>query len=310
VSVRTALLLLLGLAACDASTTCSPDGEDCAPLTPYGLEFDGPLVHRKGQSTDDGKLAAGGTARFTLWVLGPVEDGDRPRDPLDMPYVASVDTDRIEVEQDGNVVTVHALADAPDDVTLQVRDADGRPLGWLDLGIAAVAQVTYGIATAESFQAVDPDPVFAPGGPVAIELSDAAGTPLWDESLSVTGAQLTKWDQIAAPAATSTLSVVAAGNAPVDLTIPVATDTIITPEAISETTASTLDQAELHMEARSEGHLVYGSTWSFTGNAWLSSTNWPNIVDVEPPIFTPAGNVLTVVVSAAGASLTIMVTVI
>jgi hypothetical protein len=305
-----AALLLLGLVACDASTTCSPDGEDCAPLTPYGLEFDGPLVHRKGHASDHGKLAAGGTARFELWVLGPVEDGERPRHPLDMPYVASVDSDKVGVEQDGNVVTLHALADAPDDVTLQVRDMDGRPLGWLDVGVGAVANVTYGIATNEGYYPVDPAPVFAPGGLVAIELSDSAGTPLWDESLTVTGAARPEWDQIRAPPMTGTFSVVAAGNPPVDLTIPVATDTTITLDFPSAPTASVARQEELDFSARSDGHLVYGATWSFTSTAWLSSTYCSNCVDVEAPVFTPAGTVLTVLVSAAGASLTVTVPVI
>jgi hypothetical protein len=305
-----AALLLLGLVACDPSTTCNPDGDDCAPLTPYGLEFDGPLVHRDGHQDDRGKLAAGGTARFTLWVLGPVEDGERPRHPLDMPYVASADTDRVEVAQDGNVVTLHALADSPDDVTLQVRDTQGRALGWLDVGVAPVAEVTYGIATDEGWYPYDPAPVFAAGGRVAIELSDAAGTPLWDESLTVTGAPLVEWDQIAAPAATSTISVAAAGQAPVDLTIPVATDTTLTLDFPPEPTAPIADQADLEFGLRSNGHLVYGATWTFTGNAWLSPTYCANCVGVEAPVFTPAGTMLTVIASAAGASLTVTVPVI
>lgn len=303
-------LLLLALTACDSSTTCSPDGEDCAPLTPYGLEFDGPLVHREGRQDDHGKLAAGGTARFELWVLGPVEDGERPRHLLDMPYVASVDSDTVEVEQDGSVVTLHALADTPDDVTLQVRDTNGRPLGWLDVGIAAVAEVTYGIATNEGYYPVDPAPVFAPWGLVAIELSDATGTPLWDESLTVTGAARPEWDEIRAPVATATYSVVAGDHAPVDLTIPVATDPTITLDFPSAPTASANHQEELVFAARSDGHLVYGATWTFTGNAWLSPTYCANCIDVEPPSFTPAGTVLTVAASAAGASLTVTVPVI
>lgn len=306
--------LLLGLVACaePAADPYCPKGKTCSPLAPYGAYFTGPQYSHELFYID--KLALGGTVRYTLAANDKPADGEIGGHYLDAPYVASIDTSDVALEQRDGWVTLHALANSGDrspaaiQATLEAVDSDGLFLASTPIKTASIANIGYIVATDEEYNR-EPDPVFAPGGPVVIGLWDAADSPLLDESVQITGARQLAWDLIEAPAVTGTVTVAPGGHAPVDLTIPVATDVTITNFLALPPYVSTGAPVDICFEARSGGHQVYGATWTYTVNG---AAPYPTDTDVNCITVTADPNVraMTVVVSAAGASLTVSVPVI
>lgn len=307
-------LLLVGLVACTdaaAPRTWCPTGEKCSPLAPEGLAFGVPGI--VGDIRVPAKLAIGGTVQLTAEVQHTADDGMRLYTPLASPYTVTVDSPSIAVDQSSDAVTLRALANTGDrvppgvDATVDFRDGDGLLLGRTDIETARIAKITSAVSTLEAYNR-DGDPVFAPGGPVAIGLWDEADDALWDTSMTVSGAQSFTWDLIAAPTVTSTITVTAGDHAPVDLTIPVATAATITNFAGDSYVK--YGSAYLCFEARSaDGHQVYGADWQYTvdGMPVAATRIEPNCIHASE---VSMRTTMTIVVSAAGATLTVMLPVI
>lgn len=317
--MRIALLLLVACASDPPRTWC-PKGEQCSPVVdPAGLYFAAPTIHAY-EPAPFPKLAVGGTMDADLEIQLLTDNGPMFK-PLDVPYTATA-TRPVTLVPHESSLTISAPATLGDrfggsgSATIDVRDKDGLLLGRDELLITTVTDVflTIGLDP-EQYRSAEDGHVFAPGSPVSIGLTDASSSPVIDERMQIVGAPRLTWDQFEAPATSGKVTVIAGDHAPVELAVPVATT--VTLARIDGTPAVAVAMpATVCFEARSEGHQVYGLTWSFTVTG-VGGTNvggdpsryGKNCIEVSAePLGTATSAMITV--TAGGASLTVMLPVI
>lgn len=310
-NVRVALLLL---AACASDPPRGPCGapEKCSPLAPHGLDFATPEIHRQLAYVPE--LATGGTMHIGLYVT--LDDVDmKPDPPLAVPYKATISDPAITIDQQDNVLTLHAGAGAGS-ATLDIRDADGLLLGRDELGVAPIAKAFIPIPQywlhSEGYNSFESDPVFAPGASLNLGLEDGSGADVVDDAMQIAGATQTAWDLFDAPT-TGTVTVKAGDHAPIDVAVPTATNVTVSHIGV-DASASVAQPAFTCFEARSDGHQVYGAMWTITvtpvggTGVYGDPTDAPNCIDVGVlPMATATAAMVTVMVLGASQTITLPV---